>query len=209
MVPPFSLPSSPRKEMKEHIVKKGFGFALRPVREADAEFILRLRAMPHGLGIVGTTVPDLGSQLRWMRDYFCREDDHYFIIESMQGVPVGTVGLYNIRSDSAEWGRWIIVPGVAAAVPSAVMIHQLAFEDFGLRRVRACVVATNVKVLSFHAKFGARVTSIEKGAGRRISGSDVDLVWHIIESETWIQRRDHLVSLAQIVGVSLSGSSHP
>ena len=199
--PPLTFQAAPSEEMKKEIVKKGYGFALRPVREADAEFILHLRTMPHVHGNVGDTVPDVAGQLRWLKAYFLREGDHYFIIETMAGVPVGTVGVYDLKDGTAEWGRWIIVPGVPAAIPSAVLIHQLAFDNLGLRELRGCVVSTNKKVLSFHRRFGSVVTSIEKGA-RRINGCDIDLVWILMDKPRWRERSPKLCTLAEFSGAS-------
>lgn len=180
--------------MKAQLGKSGFGFSLRLVQEDDAEFILRLRAMPHVRGTVGDTVPDVESQLRWMRDYFVREGDYYFIIEGKDGVPVGTVALYNLKERSAEWGRWIILPGAAAALPSAALIHQIAFDELQLTELLGCVVSTNVKVLSFHRRFGAQVSSIER-QGRQINGAYVDLVWFSMGKDTWISRSEEIFSM--------------
>jgi RimJ/RimL family protein N-acetyltransferase len=84
----------------------GYNTRFRPVRISDAEFILHLRNMPHVTGTVGDNVPEVADQRRWIETYFERPDDYYFIIESLQGQPWGTIGLYNFRSAALDYKTW-------------------------------------------------------------------------------------------------------
>ena len=56
------------------------GVMLRPVRKSDADFIVGLRKRPELAAYIGDT-GDLESQHQWLRRYFEREGDYYFIIE--------------------------------------------------------------------------------------------------------------------------------
>src|SRR5271156_1117143 len=99
---------------------EGFGARLRPVRMEDAAFIVWLRNQEHAKGRLGDSAQDKASQEAWLRSYFEREGDYYFMIETQAGTTVGTYGIYNIAGTTAESGRWVIQPGVPAAIPSAV-----------------------------------------------------------------------------------------
>jgi len=162
----------------------GYNTRFRSVRISDAEFILHLRNMPHVAGTVGDTVPEVAEQRRWIESYFERPDEYYFIIESLQGQPWGTIGLYNFRAAGAEWGRWIISPGIMAALPSAVLVHQLAFDHFDLAELRGEVVSSNSKVLSFHRRFGCEEVGIARQS-RIIQGQNVDMVQFVLSKVRW------------------------
>jgi RimJ/RimL family protein N-acetyltransferase len=180
----------------------GYNTRLRPVSISDAEFILRLRNMPHVTGTVGDTVPEVAEQRRWIESYFERPDDYYFIIESLQGQPWGTIGLYSFRAAGAEWGRWIILPGIMAALPSAVLIHQLAFAHFGLAELRGEVVSSNSKVLSFHRRFGCEEVGIARQS-RIIQGQHVDMVKFVMSRVQWPTAYRKLHALAELAGRSI------
>jgi RimJ/RimL family protein N-acetyltransferase len=180
----------------------GYNTRLRPVKLADAEFILHLRTMPHVLGTVGDTLPEITEQRRWIESYLGTPNDYYFIIESMQGQPWGTVGIYNFKETGAEWGRWILMPGILAALPSAVLVHKLAFDVLGLTELRGEVVGDNIKVLSFHRRLGSQQVGIARHS-RMIQGKWADLVQFSMTRASWLSVYQKLHPLAEIAGRSL------
>jgi len=180
----------------------GFGIRLRPVEITDAAFILQIRTMPHVLGWVGDTKASLQDQERWLCSYFERAGDYYFIIEQGDGTKIGTIGLYDFHDHSAEWGRWILLPGALAAVQSALLIHRFAFEMLHLDSLRGTVVSTNTAVLSFHRRFGARECGVQPKA-RQINGQAVDLVNILLERDRWPDVVRRMVPLAEREGKSL------
>ena len=58
---------------------------LRPVRIEDAAFIVWLRNLDFVKGNVGDSATDVATQEAWLRAYFEREGDYYFIVESSGG----------------------------------------------------------------------------------------------------------------------------
>jgi RimJ/RimL family protein N-acetyltransferase len=189
--------------MNHSLTIAGYNTRLRPVRIGDAEFILRLRTMPHVLGTVGDTVPEVAEQRRWIESYFERPHDYYFIIESLQGQPWGTIGIYNFKETSADWGRWIMLPGIMAALPSAVMVHKLAFENLALTELKGEVVSNNTKVLSFHRRFGGQEIGVARHS-RMIQGKWADMVQFSMSRVQWPFAYQKLHSLAEVAGRSLS-----
>src|SRR5215813_930493 len=105
--------------MQHSFVAEGFGVRLRPVQLEDAEFIVWLRHLEHVQGKLGDSAGDVESQKAWLRTYFEREGDYYFLVETMSGIPLGTHGVYGVRETSAEAGRLIIRAEVPAAVPTS------------------------------------------------------------------------------------------
>jgi RimJ/RimL family protein N-acetyltransferase len=141
--------------MNHSLQLNSFGVSLRPVRLADAEFIVNLRNSPHALGNVGDSATDTVSQEAWLQTYFHREDDYYFIAERCRDArPVGTVGVYDICGDTGEWGRWIVLPGIPAGAAIAWLAFHACFDLLRLQTVLGNVVESNKPVLAFHKKIG-------------------------------------------------------
>ena len=183
--------------MRHTLQAEGFGVRLRPVRMEDAPFIVWLRNLEHVKGRVGDSAMDTAAQECWLKAYFDREGDYYFIIETLGGIAVGAYGIYDLVGPSAESGRWIIRPEVPAAIPSAIQAFEIAFERLGLRELRVKTVATNRTVLSLNRKFGFRQTRVEPGA-QVIGGQAVDLVHFVLEAKDWPKIRETLVPLARL-----------
>jgi RimJ/RimL family protein N-acetyltransferase len=185
--------------MKHSIQVDGFGVRLRPVRLADAPFIVWLRNLDHVRGRVGDSAADVAGQEAWLKAYFHREGDYYFIIESPGGIPLGTHGIYDVRGPSAENGRHIVRPEVIAGVPAFLLAIDLAFGRLGLTELRANCVSTNVKVHSLHRKSGFKQVGVLPEA-QTIGGERVDLVQFLLEPEDWSAARNRLVPLADFAG---------
>ena len=174
---------------------EGFGVRLRPITLEDAAFVVWLRNLEHAKGKVGDSASDIGAQEAWLKAYFQREGDYYFIIESQGHIPLGAYGIYNVMGQSAESGRWVVRPDVPAALPSAFVAFETAFGTLGLDELRVRTVSTNTVVLSLNRKFGFRQTHIEPAA-QIIGGKPVDLVHFVLYSKDWPIVRERLKPLA-------------
>ena len=97
--------------MRHSLHAEGFGVRLRPVEMQDAAFIVWLRNQHYVKGWVGDSASDDAGQMKWLAAYDKREGDYYFILETLDGIPLGTNGLYDVVSGkNAEWGRYIVRP---------------------------------------------------------------------------------------------------
>jgi RimJ/RimL family protein N-acetyltransferase len=180
----------------EHTLQaEGFGVRLRPVRVDDAAFIVWLRHLDHVRGNLNDSPSDLPGQQAWLEEYLLRSGDYYFIIETPRTIALGTFGIYNLAAAAAEAGRWVLVPHVPAAVPSAMVACHLAFDILALRYVWSEVVATNRLVISLDQKLGFRPTHVKPGAAV-ISGRPVDLVNLVYEAKDWPATRERLLPAA-------------
>ncbi len=182
--------------MRHSLHADGFGVRLRPVQIKDAAFIVWLRHQDYVKGRLGDSAPDVANQQKWLETNFQRDDDYYFILETPGGIPLGTNGLYNISGQDAEWGRYIIRPEVQAAVPSAILSIDLAFEKLKLRELLARCVSTNFNVHSLVKKYGFRQMET-KFASQIIGGQPVDLIHFVLKAEDWPGCRRRLLPLAE------------
>jgi RimJ/RimL family protein N-acetyltransferase len=175
---------------------EGFGVRIRPVRLDDAAFIVWLRNLEHTKGKLGDSAAGVADQEAWLRTYFDREDDIYFITETLGGVPLGTHALSHVTGDHGEAGRLIIRPDVPAAVPTSLITFDLAFGEMGFKELLGTSVSTNEKVHSYVRKFGFRQTNVEVGA-RVIAGQPVDIVHFAMTAAEWTQSHPGVLPIAK------------
>lgn len=133
---------------------------LRLVEESDAPFILSLRLDERYNQFLSKVSADIESQISWIKKY--KEDESkaiqfYFIIERLDGVPCGTVRVYDLRKDSFCWGSWILNDNKTrlAAVESALLVYDFGFDGLGFDRSHFDVMKGNEKVIRFHKQMGA------------------------------------------------------
>ena len=158
---------------------------IRPVRLEDAAFLVRLRNSPHALGKLCDTAQEVSAQEAWLKKYFQRENDYYFIVERMRdGRAVGACSLYDIKDDVAEWGRWVIEPRVPAASISMWLSFHAAFDLLGLKTLHFLVVEDNVRMLSILKRIEAGWIGIHPAA-RLIGSRSVRFAELRVEKAEW------------------------
>lgn len=173
--------------MRHDVVEEGPAFRLRPVELADAAFIVMLRQEEELSRFVHPISQNVIDQEQYLRAYYERADDYYFIIERKDtGSAEGTIGLYDIDelARSGEWGRWIVRPGSLAAVESALLIYRVAFTRLELNRVYCRTVAANTRVISFHNSSGLRLHR-QLPKHFMLRGQEYDAVEHEIMRGDW------------------------
>jgi RimJ/RimL family protein N-acetyltransferase len=183
--------------MEHSIQAEGFGVRMRPVKLEDSEFIVWLRHLPHVKGRLGDSASSTAAQEAWLRAYFQRPGDYYFIVETLGGLKLGAYGIYDVRNDSAESGRWVMRPEVPAAIPHAMIAFETAFGPLKLRELRAKTVSSNQSVLSLNHKFGFRQLHVEPNS-QVIDGKPVDQIHFALSAEDWAARREKLLPLAKL-----------
>lgn len=127
---------------------------LRPVKEEDAEFILRLRNNPE----ISKFLPPLNitveQQKNWITKQRRDDDSYYFIIEDKNNHPIGTISVYNICGDHAESGRFCSI-GDSIQNSEASLLHcEFIFNRLNLDYLDIWVYKDNKPVLAFNKAFG-------------------------------------------------------
>lgn len=180
--------------MRHDLTLDGLAFRLRPVSSADAAFIHELRTYERAAGRLHEVSGGIDGQASWLASYFERPGDWYWIVERRRDrVPEGAVGLYDYDAarSTAEWGRWILVPGSLAAPESALLVYEAAFDRLGLQGVRCRTVATNLAVVSFHDRSGLARAGVVSNAFE-LGGVQVDAVEHRLDRAAWPRTRELL-----------------
>lgn len=172
--------------MKHNITLDGFCYRLRPVTLKDAQFIIDVRLEDAERNkFIHTISKDIEVQKQWINAYFERKDDYYFVIENrLTGQPEGLIGLYDINSGKAEWGRWVVKKDSFAAVESVDLIYRIAFERMGLNELYCRTVQNNDGVVSFHNSIGEKTRCVLEKAFE-INGSMYNAVEQYADRNTF------------------------
>lgn len=162
---------------------------LRPVRVDDAEFIVKLRNQPHVIGRVNDSLTDVEKQREWIREYLKRENEYYWIMETLDHRPFGTTSLYHYCAEKRqmEIGRWVKMadaPQDGNQFASRIQMNDFVFDVLGMKRLVFDVVSTNKPVLKYHRLCGAIETGVAKDYFV-IQGRPVDMVWFEETPESW------------------------
>lgn len=174
--------------MKHQIVAERFGVRLRPVTMDDAQYIYQLRTTPELTRFIGEISDAYDVHIAWMESYFNREGDYYFIIELISGIKTGAISIYDVKDESANWGRWIIDKAYPVAPASAWLMYSIAFNVLGLSSVCSNTVIDNKQTVSFHDRCGIPRIRIESKA-LTIGGTAYDTVIHQATRELWPDRK--------------------
>lgn len=138
-------------------VLKGKFVNLRSVLTSDSEFILKLRLDENLNKYINKVDNDLEKQILWIKNQQKAENDYYFLIESIEGNPLGTISLYNIQNSEGEFGRWVSIGNSVQNLESVIILHDFGFYELGLDLIYSETVRENKKVLNFHKRFGATI----------------------------------------------------
>jgi RimJ/RimL family protein N-acetyltransferase len=182
--------------MQHSLTAQGYGIRLRPVRLDDAPFIVWLRNLDFVKGRVGDSATDIPDQEKWLNHYLERDGDYYFIAETLNEIPLGTYGIYDLNETSAEIGRLVIRPEVPAGVPATVLLIDLFCEQMGITQLRGRVVARNHRARALFRRLGFNEVKVEC-AGEVIGGNAVDMVLLSLATEDWLRVRESLITEAQ------------
>ena len=136
---------------------RGKTLQFRNVAITDAAFILSLRINPQKSKYLSKVIDDLDGQIAWLENYEKCITEAYFIIENLEGIPLGTVRMYDAQGDSFCWGSWIILETAPpnAAIESALLIYKYALESLGFQCAHFQIHKANERVWRFHERFGA------------------------------------------------------
>lgn len=192
--------------MDHSITVTGCYFALRPVRLDDVGFMVSLRTDPELTKFLNPTSNRIEDQKSYLKSYFSRPDDYYFIVQNRQsGTSEGMLGIYDIdhQTQRAEWGRWILKKNSLAAVESVCLVYRAGFEELGLKEMYCRTVARNERVVSFHASCG--LTLAKKLPGHVIiDGVTHDSVEQVMSLSDWGSCRPNIEEKARRIATLLN-----
>jgi RimJ/RimL family protein N-acetyltransferase len=193
--------------MRHDIQLAGHAFWLRPIELGDADLIVSLRSDRERTRYMHEVPLNVEAQATYLRRYFERPGDYYFVIERLGSTDQpaeGLVGIYNVDSEPrrAEWGRWILRPRSLGAVESAWLVYRVGFERLDLDQMYCHTLMENASALSFHDRAGLVRTRILPGF-IELGGTRHDAVEHVLDRAAWPEVSGRLDSDAKRVAERL------
>ena len=146
--------------MMNNNILNGKFVRLRDVEVDDAQFILMLRCDEEKAKFLHKTENNIKQQEDYLKNYKKKANEWYFIIENLQGKPIGTYRIYDVNDDSFCIGSWLMISGSSPqeALESDFLLRKFGFEVTNLTKIRFNVHKNNKKVVRFHKCLGAQIT---------------------------------------------------
>jgi len=153
------------------------GVSLRRLGLDDVTRLLAWRNLPAVAAAMYTDHPiSEAEHARWFARAMSDETMRYWIIE-LDGDPVGLAGLYDIsmRQQRAYVALYLgdeRVRGRGVGSAADMLLIRYAFEELGLDKLCAEVIATNEPGVEVHRHHGFKIDGVLRGhvikAGRRV-----------------------------------------
>ena len=131
-------------------------FELRPLYEGDIEK-LRIWRNNTQLNRYITPIAPITYEMQraWYEDY-CKSDDELIFAICFSGSLSGSVSLYHIADDTAEFGRLMVGEnrGCGLGKFATKACARIAFESLRLNALSACVTVKNISALRIYVDVG-------------------------------------------------------
>lgn len=138
---------------------KGKYVNLRSVTEDDAEFILKIRNNPQISKYLPPLNVSVEQQRQWISKQRIDQSSYYFILETPECTPIGTLSLYDIIDNHGEGGRSCSIGEPFANIEASVLLNDFAFNNLKLSYTTIWVYEGNKPVIALNEAFGYEWTS--------------------------------------------------
>ena len=165
---------------------------LRSIEERDAEVTYNMRRDPEKTRYIHRSQGTVEDQ----RDYIRRQrqlpDDYLFIIEDLEGTPIGMKGLYNYdkQNKQVESGRFLGFGSQIQNIEALMLSFDFSFEELNVDRIKMAALENNVTMLGIQKKFGAEYQYREK-----CDGFDQDNLFSVLTKEVYTANRKTIETL--------------
>ena len=127
---------------------------LRSATEEDAAFIIQIRNNPKISMFLPPLNVSIEQQKLWIKKQRSDKDSYYFILETPQEEPIGTLSIYDIVDNHCEGGRSCCVGEPFAAVEANILLTDFAFNTIKLDYITIWVYEGNKPVLALNKSYG-------------------------------------------------------
>ena len=133
---------------------KGKNVVLRSVEESDSEFILWIRNNPRICKYLPPLNITVEQQQQWISKQRADKESYYFLLETPEGEPIGTLSIYDIEGDHGECGRSCCIGEPSASVEASVLFTDFIFKSLELSYTTNWVYEDNKAVIALNKSFG-------------------------------------------------------
>lgn len=186
----------------EEIIK-GKTVQLRSVEERDADVTFKMRSDPEKakyLHPIKGTVEDQRQFIRTQRE---KPGDYLFVIEDLQGNPIGMKGVYNHNEEKKEieTGRFIGYGTQVQNIEALMLSIDFAFDIMMADRVVMSALENNKVMLGIQKRFGVKFTYRD-----RYDGLEYDNLHSVLTKEDYAVSRPNIQALIDRFAYRSSGA---
>lgn len=137
---------------------------LRSVEEQDAEITFKMRTDPEKAKYVHPVKGSVDEQRKFITKQRETPGDYLFIIEDLQGNPIGMKGVYdyNETRNEVKTGRFIGYGSQIQNIEALVLSFDFAFDILKVDRIVMAALENNKMMLGIQKKFGVEFTHRER-----------------------------------------------
>lgn len=136
---------------------------LRSADLDDAEITYKWRTDPQKTAYIHKNSGTVEDQRNYLRSQREKPGDYLFIIEDLQGNPIGMKGVYNYdpENKTVETGRFIGYGSQVQNIEALKLSFDFAFDVLHVNQINMAALENNSVMLSIQEKFGVKYSHKE------------------------------------------------
>lgn len=161
---------------------EGLTVYLRAVEESDAEVTFRMRSDPEKSRFLHRATGTVEDQRNFILAQRERPGDYLFLVEDLQGKPIGMKGLYNYDPENnvVESGRFIGYGSQVQNIEALKLSFDFAFDVLQVHEIVMSALENNEVMLGIQKRFSVQFTYRERG-----EGMDCDSLYSVLTPEAY------------------------
>ena len=170
----------------------GLTVRMRSIEEKDAEISYKMRTDPAKNRFLHKTHGGVEHQRQYIAKERLDPTDYYFVIEDLDGKPIGLKGLYEYDPEkkTVVSGRFIGYGSQVQNMEALMLGFDFAFDVLGVETVTMDALENNTCMLSIQKKFGVEFTH-----RFREEGMEFDSVCSVLTKEAYAKTRPGIEGL--------------
>lgn len=133
--------------------------SLRSVLESDAEVTTKLRQDVEKTKFLHSVSPDVERQRKWIKEQNLMLDDYFFLVEDLDGVAIGTMGISQIKDQKGYTGRLLMYGNAFQSYEAYMLLIDFGFNELNLVEQHGETDITNTSAMRFSQMFGFKYGS--------------------------------------------------
>jgi RimJ/RimL family protein N-acetyltransferase len=141
-------------------VIEGKTVRLRAVEERDAQVTFEMRSDPEKSRYIHGAKGTVDDQLAFIKAQREREGDWLFLVEDLNGKPIGMKGVYDYDPDKkvVETGRFMNFGSQVQGIEALCLSFDFAFDVLGVDHIIMSALEENTNMRGIQDRFGVKVT---------------------------------------------------
>lgn len=165
---------------------------LRSVVESDAQVTLAMRMDPEKSRYIHSVSGNIDDQRAFIRKQMRAEGDYLFMIEDLEGKPIGMKGVYDYDpvTNTVETGRFISYGSQVQSIEALLLSFDFAFDVLGVEAIRMSVLSDNANMKGIQERFGVEVVKVEESPEFQC-----DTIYSVLTPDSYCRTRPKIMAL--------------